>query len=214
MRVFFDVDGVLIDGWHADVARRKPWDATLEADLGIEREAFQKRFFATEHGDSASIMLECVTGRRDLREALSEVLPELGFRGSADDFMRYWFEKDSNVNTNVLRLVADLRQRGGAQTFIATGQEHHRARYLWETLGFSQYFDAIFYSAEIGHPKKDKRFFNAINRALGIETEQRPLFFDDQPEIVALANSIGWDATTFTSGRDVMEHPRLRALWS
>ncbi|GAB2179683.1 HAD family hydrolase [Dongia sp. agr-C8] len=214
MLIFFDVDGVLIDGWHADVARRKPWDAMLEADLGIEREAFQTRFFAAPCRGSASIMFECVTGRRDLREALSQVLPELGFRGSADDFMRYWFEKDSNVNKDVLRLVADIRQRGGARTFIATGQEHHRARYLWETLGFSQYFDAIFYSAKIGHPKKDERFFAAINRELGIEAEQRPLFFDDQPEVVALANSIGWDATTFTSGRNVMEHPRLRDLWS
>jgi FMN phosphatase YigB (HAD superfamily) len=33
MKIFFDVDGVLIDGWHANSALRKPWDAMLEVDL-------------------------------------------------------------------------------------------------------------------------------------------------------------------------------------
>jgi putative hydrolase of the HAD superfamily len=40
LKVFFDVDGVLIDGWHANSALSKRWDLTLEADLGVDREAF------------------------------------------------------------------------------------------------------------------------------------------------------------------------------
>ena len=93
MKIFFDVDGVLVDGWHAYSALRKPWDMTLEADLGIDREAFQKLFFATSGGRSASPMFECVTGRRDLRDALADILPQVGYQGSTEDFMRYWFER-------------------------------------------------------------------------------------------------------------------------
>jgi len=210
--LIFDVDGVLIDGWHANSALREPWDATLEADLGINREAFQKLFFGTPGGRSASPMFECLTGRRDLGDALADVLPKVGYQRNRDDFMRYWFEKGSNVNADVFSLVEDIRKGGGAKMYVATGQEHHRARYLCNELGFS-HFDGRFYSAEIGHPKKDVEFFEAINRSLGIDAWQRPLFFDDQPEIVEVAKSAGWDGTAFTSIKDVREHPRLRHLW-
>jgi putative hydrolase of the HAD superfamily len=212
MKIFFDLDGVLIDGWHSNSALRKPWDATLEADLGIDREAFRKLFFGTP-GGLRSPMSECVTGRRDLRDALADVLPRVGYQGNTDDFVRYWFEKDSNVNADVFRLVEDIRKAGGAKMYVATGQEHHRARYLWNELGFSKHFDGMFYSAQIGHPKKDVQFFEFINCSLGIDAGQRPLFFDDQPEIVELAKSAGWDGTAFTSIKDVREHPRLRHLW-
>jgi putative hydrolase of the HAD superfamily len=214
MKIFFDVDGVLIDGWHANTALRKPWDLTIEADLGIDREAFRTLFFGAPGAKAGSPMVECVSGRRDLLEALADVLPRAGYSGSASDFAHYWFEKDSNLNPAVLAFAEQLRETGGAKLYIATGQEHHRARYLWNGLGFSGYFERMFYSAEIGHLKKDVRFFEFINRELGIGAEDRPLFFDDQPEIVTLAISVGWDATEFTSASDIREHPRLVHLWS
>jgi putative hydrolase of the HAD superfamily len=174
MIVFFDVDGVLIDGWHANSALRKPWDATLESDLGINPEAFQHLFFATPVGQSKSRMAECIEGRRDLADALAEVLPQLGYRGATEEFIRYWFEKDSNVNAAVLSLAEKIRRRCHARLYIATGQEHHRANYIWNNLGFSNYFDRIFYSAELGYLKKDPRFFEAINRATGMQPHSPP----------------------------------------
>jgi putative hydrolase of the HAD superfamily len=69
---------------------------------------------------------------------------------------------------------------------VATWQEHHRARFLWNELGFSKDFDGMFYSADIGHPKKAVQFFKAINRSLGIDAGQRPLFFEDQPRLLNL----------------------------
>lgn len=213
MEIFFDVDGVLIDGWHANSALRKPWDATLEADLGINREAFQELFFGGPGNRSASLMFECIIGRRDLVDALADVLPQVGYRGSAENFIRYWFEKDSNVNADVFGLVEKIRSGCGANMYIATGQEHHRARYLWNELGFSRHFDGMFYSADIGYPKTDVRFFEAVNATLGIEAAQRPLFFDDRPEIIETAKSAGWDGTEYASIADMREHPRLRHLW-
>jgi putative hydrolase of the HAD superfamily len=68
---------VLIDGWHANSALRKPWGATLE-DLGINREAFKKLFFATPGSRSASPMFQCLIGRRDLGNALADVPPKVG----------------------------------------------------------------------------------------------------------------------------------------
>lgn len=213
MKIFFDVDGVLIDGWHANPELRKPWDMTIEEDLGVDRDAFERLFFGASGDRSQSRMVACVTGQIDLKAALAEVLPEVGYAGSVSAFMQYWFEKDSNLNASVLELVSKLRQTGNMELYLATGQEHHRARYLWNELGFSRLFDGMFYSAKIGHPKKDIRFFEAINTALGISGDERPLFFDDQPEIVALAAQAGWDGTAYSCERDIRRHPRLRELW-
>ena len=210
MKIFFDVDGVLIDGWHANPELRKPWDARIEDDLGVDRNAFQHLFFGTPDDRSQSRMLACVTGQTDLTVALAEVLPQVGYAGSVSSFMQYWFEKDSNLNAPVIELVSELRRAADVTLYLATGQEHHRARYLWNDLGLSRLFDGIFYSAEIGHPKKDIRFFEAINAALGISGKERPLFFDDQPEIVALAAQAGWDGTAYSCEQDIRRHPRLR----
>jgi putative hydrolase of the HAD superfamily len=214
VKVFFDVDGVLIHGWHADPAVRKPWDATIETDLGVNREAFQRLLFGTSADRSrAPPMHDCLVGRRDLHEVLTEILPRVGYQGRAQDFMRYWFEKDSCVNVQTLQLVQKIRKSGRAQVFVATGQEHHRARFLWNELGFSKCFAEIFYSAALGHPKDDIRFFEAINRVLRIETGEPPLFFDDRSEIVEVARSAGWDAQLFASAETVRQHPRLRHVW-
>ncbi|MCQ2003594.1 HAD family hydrolase [Rhizobium sp. NRK18] len=211
MRLFFDVDGVLIDGWHVRPELRKPWDVTIEADLGVDRVALQRQLFAGEGGPAP--MADCITGRRDLADVLAEVLPRTGYRGSVSDFMRYWFEKDSNLNAAVFSLVKRLRTADDIQLFVATGQEHHRARYLWEDLKFSEHFDGLFYSADIGFGKKDRRFFETINERLGLEPDERPLFFDDQKDICDIAAACGWDATEVTSADDIRNHPRLTSLW-
>ncbi|MGN7754318.1 hypothetical protein [Sinorhizobium sp. 22678] len=82
--------------------------------------------------------------------------------------MRYWFEKDSRLDPDVFGIARELRERGRAQIFVATGQEHYRAAYLWDELGFSSHFDRLFYSAEIGVPKKDLRFFGATENTMKI----------------------------------------------
>jgi putative hydrolase of the HAD superfamily len=67
----------------------------------------------------------------------------------------------------------------------------YRAQYLWSVLGFSKHFDGMFYSTEIGHPKKDVRFLRHSIAYLEIDGSQRLLFFDDQPEILEIAKDAG-----------------------
>jgi putative hydrolase of the HAD superfamily len=49
---------------------------------------------------------------------------------------------------------------------------------------------------------------------LEIHPEERPIFFDDQPEIVEVAKRAGWDAVAFNSVEDISQHPRLKDLFS
>ncbi len=212
MKVFFDVDGVLIEGWHSRPERRKPWDATIEQDLGISRQAFQEKFFGQPGGSPGCPMYACVKGDRDLKDALAEVLPSTGYNGSVEAFVDYWLEKDSNINQDVLDVVGQLGQHSHVELYIATGQEHYRAAYLWNDLEFRKYFREMFYSANLGHLKNTPQFFEHINVALDIGPAERPLFFDDQPSVVSLARETGWDAYVFETVEDVLLHPRLQNL--
>ena len=212
MKIFLDVDGVLIDGWHADPARRKPWDATIEQDLGVRREVFQALFFGRRDGGRPSLMHECVSGAMDLKAALADVLPKAGYGGAVDEFVDYWFAKDSNVNRDVLETVQRLSVHDDVVLYLATGQDHYRADYLWHQLALKDFFADIFYSARLGHPKNATAFFETVNASLAIGETERPLFFDDQPDIVEVANRAGWDACVFETVADMRDHPRLRAL--
>jgi len=151
----------------------------------------------------------CVRGERDLREALAATLPTVGYGGSVDAFMRYWFEKDSHVNREVMDAVKRLARHEHLELYLATAQEHYRAAYLWNELGFKKHFKDIFYSARLGHLKSTPEFFLEINRVLGIGPDERPLFFDDREEVVALAREAGWDACIFNTVADLITHKRL-----
>ena len=213
MKIFFDVDGVLIDGWHVDPDKRKPWNVTLEADLGVNVKAFEKVFFFPGEGEEQSVMEYCVTGKRDLKEALQSVLPGLGCQGTVEEFVAYWFEKDSNINQSVFDIVASLSTIPGVELFVATAQEHYRASYLWNELGFSRYFKKIFYGAEIGYTKSNPEFFEVINGELDVGGQPgTPLFFDDSPTVVAASVEAGWEGVVFNSVEDLLNHPKILEL--
>ena len=130
MKVFLDVDGVLIHGWHAKPEFRRPWDATIEQDLGISREEFQRKCFGTPTPGYNCIMHACVGGDLDLKEALSGILPSLGYEDTVDRVVEYWFTNDSVINADVIGAVACLAKLSHVELYLATGQEHYQANYL------------------------------------------------------------------------------------
>lgn len=42
--LFFDIDGVLVHGYHHNPERTRRWDATLLDDLGVEPARFTQEF--------------------------------------------------------------------------------------------------------------------------------------------------------------------------
>ena len=108
--------------------------------------------------------------------------------------------------------VKRLARHTLVELYLVTGQEHYRAAYLWNDLGFRNYFQDILYSARLGHLKSTPQFFSAVNAELNITPAERPVFFDDQEEIVHLAREAGWDACVFNVIEDLVEHSRLQRL--
>ena len=212
MRIFFDIDGVVIDGWHAQPERRKPWDATIERDLGVDRAAFQGALFKPPRDGAESLMGACVRGEGDLKDVLSELLPTVGYRGSVDGFLEYWFANDSNVDRAVIGIVERLGRCDAVALYLATNQEKYRAAYLWNELGLKDFFVDMFVSANLGVTKTDAAFYAEIDAQLGIAPSDRPLFFDDKADVVGAAQAAGWDAHVFETVADLSRNPRLTEL--
>jgi putative hydrolase of the HAD superfamily len=208
LKAFFDVDGVLIDGWHANPELRTPWDASIEEDLGISREALQHALFTPRDGASGSLMKACTKGEADLKIVLTDLLPTLGYTGSVDGFLDYWFRKDSILNPDVLSIVRHLKQRG-VELYVATNQEHHRAAYLWDNLGFKDLFEDIFHSARFGFHKDEAGFYTEVNTLLDIGSTEPPLFFDDSEKNVVTARGGRLGCSCFRHGRDPYPEPAI-----
>ena len=81
----------------------------------------------------------------------------------------------------------------GVRVHLATVQEHYRARYLWETLGLRDHFDAIHYAADYGVKKPDPAFFRAIETRTGFAAKSL-LLIDDSQCNVAAAQRCGWSS--------------------
>lgn len=173
-----DVDGVLV---HAQ--RGAHWSDSLEADLGLSREMLDQAFFTPHWKD---VML----GRADLHARLTPVLAEIAPHLSAQRLVDYWFAADARLDQTLLADLAILRAQG-LILHLATVQEHHRARYLWETLGLKRGFDAMHYAAELGCAKPDPAFYQAIEARTGYRPEDLALL-DDRPANVEAARARGW----------------------
>lgn len=202
--VFFDVDGVLIHGYHTNPAYVRAWDADMLADMGIDPDRFRQEFIFD------IFIKRVIVGEMALIDALERRLPSFGYRGSPMAFAHYWLTKDSVLNQPLLEKIRILKACDDIRLFIATNQEHLRANWLWSHLGLHELFEDIFYSARIGVRKPDPRYFDFIDRRIGPQAEP-PLFFDDTPAVVAGARAAGWEAVVFDTIEDCITHPWIAA---
>lgn len=202
--VFFDVDGVLVHGYHARPALQRHWDANLLADLGVDPERFRNEFIFD------IFIKQVVVGEMSLVEALDRRLPALGYRSSPMVFVHYWLSHDSTLNQPLLAVVRQLKARSDLKLYIATNQDHLRAQWLWQTLGLGELFEDMFYSARIGVRKPERGFFDFIEQRIGPQSEP-PLFFDDTPKVIEGARRAGWEAIQFDSLDDCTRHPWIAA---
>ena len=136
--VFFDVDGVLVHGYHARPELTRRWNENLLDDLGVDPDRFTNEFIFD------IFIKKVVVGEMAIIEALERRLPGLGYKGSPMTFLHYWLSHDSTLNTALLDVVRTLKSRNDLKLYIATNQDHTRAQWLWHTLGLSELFEDIF----------------------------------------------------------------------
>lgn len=198
--VFFDVDGVLIDGYHFRPEYRKCWHKNLKADFGIDPDYFSRTFFVDPFSNKV------LMGTLDIKDALSDWLPDAGYTGDPQVFIDYWLEKDSTLNSRLIEKIKILKDSEKVRLFIATNQAHNRAEYLMKDLGLDQYFEDIFYSAKMGVMKPTREYFLYISQSLKLSSNSKPILFDDTPNVIKTAQSLGWSAHEFINADSIYEN--------
>jgi putative hydrolase of the HAD superfamily len=129
-------------------------------------------------------------GRAALRDRLDPFLARHAPHLTSDELTAYWFAKDAWLDDELLADLAALRSRG-LILHLATVQEHERAAYLWNTLGFSDCFDAMHYAADLGCGKPDPEFYARIEARTGFAPADLFLL-DDRPANVEAARAASW----------------------
>jgi len=201
--ILFDIDGVLIEGGHTGIDKRHRWNATITQDLGLPQEALEP-FFHT-------VFLDVIRGRRALEETLAAYLAQIGAAVTARTLIDYWMPRNARVNKELWGLAARLHATKRVKLYIATNQEHIRAAYLWNDVGFNEIFEDMFYAAALGVMKPDPAFFAACNERLPAGDEP-PLFFDDDPSYVKGARQAGWESLLYENLSSCLSHPFLQKL--
>ena len=181
-----DVDGVIVGGRPHDGC---PWSSSLAADLGLSPAVLQREFFQAHWA-------EVVNGRASLAERLTPVLKQIAPQLTVERFVAYWFEQDSRVILPLTEELLSLRSKG-IKVYLATNQEHQRARYLMQTLRLAACCDGMYYSAQLGVSKPDPEFFLRIAYRTGLHPHEL-LLADDTLANVQAASALGWQTIHWT----------------
>lgn len=185
-----DVDGVLINGLDDDGYL---WQQAMLREFGIHKETLDP-FFRRDWN-------ACILGDADVLDVLPAYLDDWGFKGTAEDFVAFWFAHDAHLDHD---LVADLDQiKSQCQLVMATNQDRHRARYLWDDLRLSETFEHMFASSALGAQKPDPAFWHAITTTLEAANPSDILLIDDNGKNVDSARRFGWQAIHYRDRSDL-----------
>ncbi|WP_299814543.1 HAD-IA family hydrolase [uncultured Roseibium sp.] len=184
--IAWDFDGVLNRNI---VNGRFVWADTLEADLGIPLEVFEKGVFDAQ-------FVHMISGKRDLKTHVQDWLDHSGHAVDASTLLDYWFAKDDLKDPYTVELLGQLAERNILQV-IATNNETRRSAYIEENAGFGKLVSRVFSSGRIGHAKPDAVFFRHVAEAIGLAPREI-LLIDDSAANIRSAAALGWQVFHFT----------------
>lgn len=190
--ILFDVDGVLVN------EEKKWFSYFLEEEIGISRELT----YPFLHDE----FLECVEGKKDLKEVLPKYLKEWKWDVSVDEALRYWHTKEHIINEPLVAEMESYKAQG-IKVYTATNQEMYRTKYIREDMGFGKIFEEVISSSMLGHRKPDRLYYEKILSRIGSKPDIT-LFWDDSEENIAAARAIGMHAEQyehFSHFKEVME---------
>lgn len=180
--ILFDLDGLVI------LKKDKLFSQRISEEMGWPYEQVSE-FFTGE-------FRQCSFGRADLKEKIAPYLTKWGYKGSVDEFLKYWFDSENNTDKEVLNMVRDLRSKG-IKCYIATRQEKYRKEYLLNVVGLKNEFDGIFCTCDIGFDKWENGYWDFVFDDLKA-TPDEILFFCDSQKNVDNAGKLGIQAYFYT----------------
>ncbi len=187
-----DVDGVVLDPARGG---RGPWQTAFSERFGVDAGRLDETLFGPAWTD-------VITGRRDIRDALSDALRELGWGMGVEAALRCWFEEDFVVDPIVME-AAKAWASERVPLALVSNQEPQRARYLEEHLGPLLPIRGVAFSGDLGLVKNDPEFYERAERRLDIVGFGRAVvFLDDTQGNIETAAHHGWTGIHYRKDRD------------
>lgn len=186
--ILFDADGVVIK------AREVFFSQKIAIKQGVSSDIVRPFFIK----DLRSAFI----GKLDIKESLKNYLPNWKWQGSVEEFLKYWFEAESQRDEKVLEYVEEQRSKG-IICYIATDREPYWADYLVNTIKLKEYFDGFFFSYDVGYMKDEKEFFIEVINRLKLKPEEIA-YFDDDPKNVDVAKGVGINAILYKKFEDLI----------
>ena len=197
--VLFDADGVI-----------QRTDETFRAALGSlisDQDAvpdFLSDIFTAEK--------PCLTGQREFPAELRLVLEKWQSKVSLEKALAVWTH--ITPVDFVMARIAVLREN--TLCCLASNQQHHRAGIMRNRLGYSDQFDELYISCEIGHAKPGSAFFEHIIGQLsarGISPENIG-FIDDHAQNVSEAAACGLQAIQYDCAEGAGRFDEILEAWN
>ncbi len=186
--ILFDTDWVLVHS--------RTWSDQYSENVGLPPWAM-KDFFT-------GVFQECIIWEADLREVISPYFEKWWWSWSADEYIQNWCEYENKPDTELISKIQELRKEG-IKCYVATNQEKYRLQYLREQMMFSEYFNGVFCSAEIGLKKPQKEYFEYILNKMNTSPNE-VFYFDDSQENIEVASSLWIHARLYRNISDFLIH--------
>ncbi len=182
-QILLDIDGVIIR------PRHKYFSQKLSEELNIPADEILP-FFKGEYKRAA-------IGEVDVKDVLPPYLEKWNWKGTIDEFLRYWFESERDLDEKVMEIVKTQRDAGNRVSLVSDN-EKNRAKYLMDELGLKDRFDNAFFSSDLGVSKSDPEFFKKVAEKLGVQTSDL-YYWDDDKKNVDVAYGEKVNAYLYTS---------------
>lgn len=186
--VLFDADGVTFNEGQlfSEILAKRGMITSLEKTSPFFKGVFQ----------------ECLIGKADLKEELTKVISEWGWKGTVDELISFWFTVGNDVNEKVSDYIRGLKRKG-VSCYLVTNQEKYRGALLKNKL--TNLFERVYVSADIGYRKEDPHFFEYVYEEIRNEVsdKQEILLIDDDEKNIAAATQFGMNAIHFRSSADL-----------
>ncbi len=133
-------------------------------------------------------------GAKPVEPPLTAFLQECGSAVTTAQFIAYWHGNDANVQHHVIEAALSWQSRTGGRLALATNQDHTRAKYLREDLGFGKHFETMIVSCQIGAAKPEPEYFQKADDLLKRVPGGQVIFLDDMEVNIIAAKAHGWTA--------------------
>ncbi|MBI5397855.1 HAD family phosphatase [Candidatus Woesearchaeota archaeon] len=181
--ILFDMGGVLfLPGTSAAFAEKMQEQYNKPKNLVQKMHKKNLEQLETDHMDSHTFW---TTLLQDLNIPLKE-----------EEHVKEIAYKKDHPNTEMIKLVVMLKKKYLVGMLTNNNREMHERRLQESDIG--DLFDYIFTSYELGFRKPDPQIYWAVVKELNMKPEEI-IFFDDDPENIVSAKSIGMHAILYES---------------